>query len=86
VDIAICSNILFQVEDKEKFILEIKRILKNEGKVLFIDWADASILGPKKDKIISKDKVTEMFKNKGFKYDRDISAGEHHYGMILINK
>jgi len=83
VDAVIISNILFQIEDKEKFIFEAKRILKNNGKVLFLDWADTSMLGPKKDKLISKEKVLEIFQKKGFVYERDIDAGEHHYGMIL---
>jgi ubiquinone/menaquinone biosynthesis C-methylase UbiE len=83
VDAVIVSNILSQMEDKEKFVEEIKRITKKEGKVLFIDWAEASIIGPKRENIISKEKVIEIFKKKGFVFERDISAGEHHYGMIL---
>jgi len=84
VDAVIVSNIFSQIEDINSFVLEIKRILKKGGKVLFIDWESSSILGPKKEKIISKEKVLEIFKNKGFVHDRDIITGEHHYGMILI--
>ncbi|MEI8270123.1 MAG: class I SAM-dependent methyltransferase [bacterium] len=83
VDIAIVSSILFQVEDKEKFILEIKRILKKEGKVLFIDWSDSGVIGPRKDKLILKEKSLELFNKKSFVFERDIDAGEHHYGMIF---
>lgn len=90
VDAVIVSNIFFQIEDKEKFILEIKRISKKGGKILFIDWTDAPVgfnsLNLNKEKIVSKEKVIEMFKNRGFICERDIDAGEHHYGMILINK
>ena len=84
-DLVIVSNILFQVEDINTFIQEIKRILKIGGKILFIDWSEASILGPKKDKVIPKEKVVELFNKKGIFFDRDFDAGEHHYGMILIN-
>ena len=86
VDAVIVSNILFQIEDKEKFLAEIKRITKSGGKVLFIDWAEVSNVGPRKENVILKEKVVEMFKKKGFVFERDISAGEHHYGMILENK
>ena len=82
VDAVVASNILFQVEDKEKFILEIKRILKVKGRVLLIDWSESSIIGVKK--IISKNKARLMFEEKGFLFERDINAGEHHYGMILV--
>src|SRR5574343_1544121 len=40
VDAIIASNILFQVEDKDKFIKEVRRILKPNGKLLLIDWSD----------------------------------------------
>ena len=86
VDVVIVSNILFQVEDKERFITEVKRILKKEGKVLFVDWLDSSSIGPKKERLISKENTLELFNKRGIVFERDIDAGEHHYGMILVNK
>jgi ubiquinone/menaquinone biosynthesis C-methylase UbiE len=83
VDVVIASNILFQVEDKENFILEIKRILKPKGKVLLIDWSEKSFMQTTKADIIPKDKVYEMFQKKDFILEREIDAGEHHYGMIF---
>lgn len=80
-DAVIASNILFQVEDKEKFIEEIKRILKPKGRVLLIDWSEESIMGG--TTIVPKDKAREMFQKKGFAVERDIEVGDHHYGMIL---
>lgn len=82
VDAVIASNILFQVEDKDTFIEEIKRILKPKGKVLLIDWSEASIM--KGTNIISKNKARLMFEQKGFILEREINAGAHHYGMILV--
>ena len=81
VDAVIASNVLFQVEDKDKFIEEIKRILKQKGRVLLIDWSESSIMGA--TTIIPKNKAREMFEKKGFVLERDINAGEHHYGMIF---
>ena len=84
-DLVICSNVMSQVDDRERFIAEIKRILKPEGKVLFIDWTELG-LGPKGDKMIKKEKMLNEFSKKGISFLRDIDAGDHHYGMILINK
>ncbi len=84
VDAVIASNILFQVEDKDKFIEEAKRILKPGGQLLLIDWSDSPTgIGIGFDEIISKDKARVMFEEEGFSWSRDIDAGEHHYGMIL---
>ena len=83
VDAVIASNILFQLEDKENFILETKRILKPKGRVLLIDWLPDSP-SMKMKGAIPKGKAQEMFEQKGFVLERDIDAGTHHYGMILI--
>jgi ubiquinone/menaquinone biosynthesis C-methylase UbiE len=80
VDAVIASNILFQVEDKDKFLEETKRILKPGGRILLIDWsANPGHL----DKTISKDEARAMLEKKGFVWERDIDAGSSHYGMIL---
>jgi len=81
VDVVIASNILFQVEDKDKFVEEIKRILKKGGEVLLIDWSEAGIM--KDTIVIAKDKALAMFEKKGFTLGREIDAGTHHYGMIF---
>ncbi len=85
IDAVIASNILFQAEDKDKFIEEAKRILKPGGKLLLIDWSDnSSAIGPAPHRIIPYDKAREMFEKKGFVWSRGIDAGTHHYGMILM--
>lgn len=84
VDAVIVSNILFQVENKDRLIEEAKRILKIGGSVLVIDWLnEPSILGSKIKNTVPKNKAREMFEGKGFIFEREIDAGAHHYGMIL---
>ena len=84
VDAVLASNILFQVDDKDKFIEETKRILKSDGRVLLIDWTDSpSGMGPNLKTVIHKDRAREMFEKKGLVWQSDLSAGAHHYGMIF---
>ncbi len=80
VDAVIASNVLFQVEEKEKFIDEARRILKSGGRLLLIDWS--SNVGHI-EKMIPKNQAREMFERKSFVWERDIDAGINHYGMIL---
>lgn len=83
-DAVILSNVLFQVEDKDKCLEEAKRILKPDGRVLLIDWtAGVSVMGTNAKEFIPKNTAKEMFSKKGFKYERDIEAGVQHYGMIF---
>lgn len=87
IDAAIVSNVLFQIEDKPTFVLEVKRILKPGGKVLLIDWSDSfGGMGPKGDAVLTKEKALALFTPQSFKLEKDISAGAHHYGLILIKE
>jgi ubiquinone/menaquinone biosynthesis C-methylase UbiE len=84
VDAVIIANTLFQIEDKETTIMEIRRVLKDAGKLLVVDWSDSfGGMGPQPDDIIVESNARKMFIEKGFKYDRDFDAGGHHYGLIF---
>lgn len=84
VDVVIASNVFFQIDNKNLFIEEIKRILKKDGRILFIDWDSKTFVNAMNTgKNLSKDKAQELFKKKGLELVRDIDVGEHHYGMIL---
>lgn len=87
VDRIVISNIFFQLENKENFIKEVNRILKPNGKILFVDFVPHSQIVTKvKDKVLSKEQVLEFFTKNNFILDKEIFTGEHHYGMILIKK
>ena len=80
-DRVIASNILFQIEKPDEFALEIKRLLKPNGKVLVVDWTAGSSLGPKNP--FSAAKARMLFEKAGFKEDHSFVAGDHHYGFIF---
>jgi len=82
----IASNILFQLDRKDDFIKEIKRVLRPDGQVLLVDWSEGGLMGPRQDAVISKETAREMFEIRGFEFVRDIDAGEYHYGMIFETK
>ncbi len=81
-DRVIASNILFQIEKPDEFILEIKRLLKPGGKVLVIDWSEVSALSPKN--LVTSLKAQTLFEKSGFKLDQSFNAGDHHYGLVFI--
>jgi len=84
VDAVILSNILFQVDDVKGTLTETKRILRNGGKVLVVDWSDSyGGLGPQESDVITIDKMKHLFGDEGFMFDREIQAGEHHYGLVF---
>lgn len=83
-DVVIASNVLFMAEDKKSFLLEAKRVLRPLGRLLLIDWsASFSGMGPHSDHVVYKDDAIKLAKEAGFSFDREISAGAHHYGIIF---
>ena len=84
IDLALLSNILFQLNDKQGMINEVKRILKPGGQVLLVDWSDSfGGIGPEPKRVVTKVGSVEIFDKNGFHLDREINAGSHHYGIIF---
>lgn len=64
--------------------MEIRRVLKENGKVLVVDWSDSfNGMGPQPNDIVTESVSRKMFTEKGFEFDEDFDAGEHHYGLIF---
>ncbi len=80
-DRVIASNVLFQIEKPDDFVLEIKRLLKPGGRVMVIDWSEVSPIGPKT--VFPSMKAETLFEKSGFKLEQSFGAGDHHYGLIF---
>lgn len=80
-DRVIVSNVLFQIEKPDDFALELRRILKPQGKLLLIDWSEASPLGPKK--VVSAEQARLLFEKAHFVLEETFDAGDHHYGIVF---
>ncbi len=85
VDVAIVSNVLFQVEDKRGMIFEAARLLKPTGKILVIDWTDSfGGLGPMPNDVFSKEEARSLLTEAGLSFLKEFDAGAHHYGFIFV--
>jgi len=87
VTTAIAANLLFQIEDKENFVLEVKRILGPGGRIVVVDWSDSfGGIGPAKEAIYPLDKAIQLFEKAGFADAEILLAGDHHYGFVMRKK
>ena len=82
LDLVLIVNALFQVGRKNAIISEAKRILKEQGKLVIIDWLPKAVQGPAKARI-SPAQVKEIAKKQGFKLEREFETGKYHYGLIF---
>jgi ubiquinone/menaquinone biosynthesis C-methylase UbiE len=84
IDLVLLCNVLFQVENKENLLKEVKRVLKSGGRVLVVDWSESfGGIGPQPGDVVKKEVAKNLFETAGFHTDREINAGSHHYGFIM---
>lgn len=84
IDRVVIANVLFQLEDKDIILEEARRILKPGGKMLFIEWRDSfGGMGPRQEDVVREDVAKTLIESHGFKFERDINTGDHHYGFVV---
>jgi ubiquinone/menaquinone biosynthesis C-methylase UbiE len=85
VDLVIIANLLFQTRKHKEIFQEAHRVLKNEGKILLIEWKKtASPLGPPVEMRVDPVQVKKMIQENNFKLEKEFDAGPYHFGMVLI--
>ncbi len=84
VDLVILANILFQCNDYDSVINEAKRITKENGRIVIIDWIpDRVPLGPKFEHCLSEEDVKKLSIRNGLKIIKKLNTNSKHYGMIF---
>lgn len=84
VDLVVLANILFQCADHNSVLIEAKRILKDTGRIIIIDWVPKKIpLGPKFEHCLSEDYIKKLAIKNSLKFIRDVDISCHHYCMIF---
>lgn len=83
-DWVLLVDMLFQNNDKDEIFNEAKRVLKNAGKILVIEWnpLDSSI-GPEQNLRISKEDLLNIINKNSLTVLKEVPAGDFHYGFIL---
>jgi ubiquinone/menaquinone biosynthesis C-methylase UbiE len=83
VNVVLVANTLFQVENRQQLIQEVRRVLAKDGTLILIDWTDSfGNIGPHKDEIINEANAILLLEEQGFSIERGFDAGGHHYGLI----
>ncbi|MFA5747424.1 MAG: class I SAM-dependent methyltransferase [Candidatus Paceibacterota bacterium] len=83
VDLVLITNILFQSSEREKIMIEAKRILRPGGRILAIDWMPEAAVGPKEGRI-SIEEMMALANKIGFDPEKEVNAGKYHWGLLLV--
>ncbi len=84
VDAILISNVFFMLVHKKTCILEMRRVLKRGGKILFIDWhkhLGKSLLHERA--VLNEGNIEEMFTQADMKVFPVIHKDEHHFVLIV---
>lgn len=85
-DMALLVTVFHELNDKDAMLKEIKRILKESGKLLLIEfYKKQTPLGPPLEHRIAEEIVEKTFTSNGFKLSNKFSLGDNLYSLILEN-
>lgn len=83
VDLILLSNVLSQVVDIDKVLLEVKRILRADGRILIIDWKNQKLsVSIGRGGFLEEEKLVAILAKHNLEVDKHISAGDYHYAFL----
>lgn len=87
VDMAFLGYMLHEAEDRPRFLKEVKRIVKDEGSVVIIDWKKIrEEKGPPLEERLTEDEVVCLLKAAGFEEVKAVSFNESHYKISAVKR
>jgi ubiquinone/menaquinone biosynthesis C-methylase UbiE len=82
-DAAVIANTLFQLDEKERVLLSLRRFLKPAGVLLLSDWAGSfNHLGPHPDAVYAERAAREALARGGFVVKSAVPAGFYHWALV----
>lgn len=87
LDLIVMANVLFQIKAKRSFFQEAKRLLKDGGQILLVEWKkEKNHFGPPLALRVGPDEAREIAGDIGFAEKNTFEAGRYHYGMVFVKK
>jgi ubiquinone/menaquinone biosynthesis C-methylase UbiE len=85
VDVVLCFNTLFMVDDKAALLREAYRVMKAGAKIAVVDWTESfGGIGPRPHHIFNQAMAETILTTVGFKKLSDtVPAGDHHYAILF---
>ena len=78
------SNVVHEIQNKDRYFNEVKRVLKDDGYFLIIDWDKRETeVGPPIHERISLEEMMEFGSRAGFRTVESVNVSPYHYGLRL---
>lgn len=78
-DMVLIANMLFQSSKKPEVIREAKRILKDSGRLIVVEWSKGSGgFGPPEELRAEDEALQALITREGFSFEQNMKAGQFH--------
>lgn len=86
LDAVVMSNVLFQLDDIDKALSHVAKILKPEGQLLIVDWSQShGGIGPHESHVVNEARAESLAQKHGFRILKRLPAGDYHYAFISLS-
>ncbi|MFX4303210.1 class I SAM-dependent methyltransferase [Alicyclobacillus tolerans] len=83
IDRLLCSFVLHEVDNLQKVLSEFQRIIKTDGKMLFLEWEKKMTgFGPPVDERLDAETLEAHIKEMGWRSQR-FQPNTNHYGLLI---
>lgn len=83
-DYAMLCNVLHEIENKPRFLKEVKRVLKKDASLLLIEWdKNYTKSGPPVDHRVSKEEFKSWCIEVGLEIIEQMHIGEKYFGLEI---
>ena len=83
VDFVLLSAVFHEVKNRHQFLLEVRRILKENGVLWILEWTPQEEKGgPPEHHRVSPEEIQGEFGKTGFRLEWSKSVGSSHYQML----
>jgi len=87
LDVVFLVNILWHASNSSHILDEARRLLKDKGRLLIVDWRFATLsFGPRSDHLVDRKTVKEWGQKKGCVVQEEFIAGPYHWGLVLFKQ
>jgi ubiquinone/menaquinone biosynthesis C-methylase UbiE len=87
IDLALMVTVLHEIEEKNVFLQEVKRLMKASGKIAVIEFHKRETpMGPPVSHRMGKEEVKETLHNIGFVVQNDLDLGDNYYCLVFGKK
>jgi ubiquinone/menaquinone biosynthesis C-methylase UbiE len=87
VDVVFHANTLHECRDPEKHLREVHRVLKNDGRLIIVEWhwaGEESQPGPPNTERVEIKDAQQFVEDAGFEVQETYDVGPYHYALQAV--